>query len=195
MISFNLSSAVYGAQQRRTDYLEGTKVVYLAVRLTATTPGAVPCPVCWDGTLHQVASPEDPVCLGGGFVIPGPTGVSDPATQRGYLTPVLFEGVVAEASGTTQIGDMGYVEQSGAVLVWPDQAVEPKASDICIVSDPLTAPLSVRYLVDTIDVPGAFGGQTLLHRAQLTELRRESAQYQILAPQSDTTPDVPGAWS
>ena len=193
MISFNLVTAVYQTFQQRTAYLEGQKDVYLARRITATTPGSVVCPTCWDSVRQQLTNATCATCLGTGFLIPGAFGLTDATTQRGYQSFILFDAIVSEATGTTDIGDMGYVEQTNAILVWPDQLIEPKTLDVISVSNPLTAPVGLRYLVDTSDNPGALGGVTLLHKCTMIQLRREHPAYALFP--ADPTTNTPGTWS
>lgn len=194
MLSYDRVSMVYDTFAQQTDQFQGQSSVLLASRIIATTPGAVPCPSCDDAVRRQATSPNDPTCLGGGYLIPGPSGANDPATVRGYLAPVPFEATVLRGQSTEQMTPFGIQQSTVDVAIWPDQALDPKRGDVLIVADPLARDNHTdRYLVqDALDAE-TLGAAVLLHRATVALQRRESAVYSI--PSADTTSRTPGTWS
>jgi len=187
MYSYDLQDMVYDLMAERVETLEGEKVVQLAQRLTATTPGAVPCPVCWDAPRAQITAITDPMCLGTGYIVPGPQGPSDVLTQHGYLMPVPFDSLITgHQQQTEQIGQ-GYTQYTTAQCIWTAQPLQPQRDDVLIVTAVRMPRTSRRYVVLDAEMPDPFGSTTLLYHATLG-LREHGDVTYAIGPADTTAP-------
>ena len=176
--------------------MEQGQTLLLAVRITPTTvdpvtgQNAVRCPDCWDESVRQTTVPDDPTCLGVGWIINASGAV---AQQGGYLNAVpLADAFVNANEDKTQWTPQGMASYSqDTAYVGPDGPFLKKG-DLLICTGP-TLPHSRRYVVADDDTPKTLGSAILFYTYVLEYRRADNIVY--LCPPADRAGLAAGTWS
>jgi len=221
VLPYNVVAATQEALRQRTDFLQQGQSLLLAVRITPTTVdpvtglAAVRCPSCWDETLRQTTVPNDPTCLGVGWIIPvRGTGVPPQPVLGGLAggQPVLqglAAGAVAQQGGYLNAVALpdAFINANEDRTTWTAQGMASysqdtayvgpggpflKKGDLLIQTGP-TLPHSRRYVIEDTDTPKTLGASILFYTYILEYRRPDNITY--LAPPADRTGLAAGTWS
>jgi len=179
----------------RVRQMAGDQRCWLAVRLTATTVDpvtgqtATTCPVCWDADEQRPSTPNDPTCLGTGFIMPASGATPQ---QAGYLNPVPIDAFVVQNQNRTEQTEQGVVQYSEDVLYYvAADAAALKKSDV-IIQVVFPQRVTTRWAVADTMSPHVLGGRVLMETPALEQRDHGDMIYSI--PLADPSPDALGSW-